>query len=70
LVLEVVTDGDSLSFFKKQFSTRNLKIIHSKIIHNKNKYDLLTKDINYDFFPPYLKDENLLKLSDGCSECY
>ncbi len=63
-------DGDSLSFFKKQFSTRNLKIIHSKIIHNKNKYDLLTKDINYDFFPPYLKDENLLKLSDGCSECY
>ncbi len=59
---------DSLSFFKSQFSTRKKEIYHSKLILDRKVYDYLSKNINENYFPPYLKDVNLLKLSNTCGE--
>ncbi|MDI6700225.1 MAG: hypothetical protein QME48_03230 [bacterium] len=61
-------DGDSLSFFKNQFSTRKTEIFHSKFIFDRKAYQKLSENIDGNYFPPYLKDVNLLKLSNTCSE--
>ena len=55
-----VTDGDSLSIFKKQFSTREARTLHMKLIHNEGLYFKANENKKEGFFPPYLNGLNLL----------
>ncbi|MEO0289233.1 MAG: peptidoglycan bridge formation glycyltransferase FemA/FemB family protein [candidate division WOR-3 bacterium] len=61
-------DNDSLSFFKSQFSTYTTKIIHSKLVHDQKIYNKLNENLKENYFPPYLSEKNLLKLSNSCSK--
>lgn len=61
-------DNDSLSFFKSQFSTSTTKISHSKLIHDVKTYNKLNENLKENYFPPYLSEHNLLKLSDRSSK--
>jgi lipid II:glycine glycyltransferase (peptidoglycan interpeptide bridge formation enzyme) len=63
-----LNDNDSLSFFKSQFSTHTKKIIHSKLIHDQKTYDKLNENLKENYFPPYLSEQNLLKLSNSSSK--
>ncbi|MEO0233575.1 MAG: hypothetical protein ABIN35_05240 [candidate division WOR-3 bacterium] len=61
-------ENDSLSFFKSQFSTYSTKIIHSKLVHDEKIYNKLNENLKENYFPPYLSEQNLLKLSNSSSK--
>lgn len=58
-----VEENDSLSLFKKQFSTRVLKTNHLKLIHNEELFYKLNENKKEGYFPPYLEDVNILKIT-------
>ncbi|MGE3063864.1 MAG: hypothetical protein AB7T10_09585 [bacterium] len=57
-----LADGDNLSIFKKQFSTRTLLTRHLKLIHNEELYFKASDNKKEGYFPPYLLNKSLLKL--------
>ncbi|HAV92528.1 TPA: hypothetical protein DCW38_05030 [candidate division WOR-3 bacterium] len=58
-----VEENDSLSLFKKQFSTRVMKTNHLKLIHNEEIFYKLNENKKEGYFPPYLKDVNILRIT-------